>query len=190
MPLRSILLAASGGLVLIAIVALFVEVNEAPARPNQAKIDEARQKHKRTRSAPPPAPSDPWSRAVDPTPRLGVEPPSRPRPEPEPEPVRPAPTTAGAAATPSLEGDPRLEISSAKDEANRLYDKMDYPAAMEKALSVLQQQPGDVRMLRVVVSAACQLGEADKAKQYWEQLPPHDQNQMTRRCQRYGITFQ
>jgi hypothetical protein len=192
-PLRSILLAVSGGLVLVAIIALFLEVREAPARPNQAKIDEARQKHKRTKSAPPP--SDPWSRntadtPASPTPRLGVETPPMVEPAPEIEEERRPPPTAREAATPNLDGDPRLEISSAKDEANRLYDKMDYDGALQKALSVLEKEPGDVRMMRVVVSASCQLGDADKAKQYWLQLPPHDQNQMTRRCQRFGITFQ
>jgi hypothetical protein len=191
-PLRSILLAVSGGLVLVAIIALFMEVREAPARPNQAKIDEARQKHKRTRSTPAPGNlSDPWSRntadtPAAPTPRVGVETPSIPPPEVE---ERPEPPTAREAATPDLEGDPRLEISSAKDEANRLYDKMDYEGALQKALAVLEKEPGDIRMMRVVVSASCQLGDADKAKQYWQQLPPHDQNQMTRRCQRFGITF-
>ena len=193
MPIRSILLAVSGGLVVVAIIALFVEVNEAPAKPNQAKIDEARQRHKRTRSAPAAGNmSDPWARNTADTPaqpKLGVETPSIPPPEPVIEEERPAPPTAREAATPDLEGDPRLEVSSAKDEANRLYDKMDYDGALQKALSVLEKEPGDIRMTRVVVSAACQLGDADKAKQYWLQLPPHDQNQMTRRCQRFGITF-
>jgi hypothetical protein len=188
MPLRSILLATSGGLVLVAIVALFVEVREAPAKPEPAKIEEARQKHKRTRSAPAPSTlSDPWSRGSTDNPKVGVDVPSRPA-EPVAEAVAPPPTAA-AAATPSLEGDPRLEISSAKDEANRLYDKMDYEGAMQKALAVLEREPGDIRMTRVVVSAACQLGDADKAQKYWQTLPPHDQNQMTRRCQRFGITF-
>jgi hypothetical protein len=93
------------------------------------------------------------------------------------------------APMPDVDSDPRLERSTAKDEANRAYDKQDYDGAMTKALEVLAQEPGDIRMLRVVVSSACQLGDADKAKQFWQQLPPHDQNQMTRRCQRFGITF-
>lgn len=99
------------------------------------------------------------------------------------------PPTAREAATPNLEGDAQLEISSARDEANRLYDKMDFEGALEKARSVLEKAPGDIRMLRIAVSAACLLGDSDKAKRYWLELPPHDQEQMTRRCQRFGITF-
>lgn len=181
---------------LLAIVALFFEVREAPAQPAPNKIDEARQRARRPRASAPSA--DPWARNPDRAPviadretppRFGVDTPRTDRGDPleVPPPGTPSPE---AASVPNLEGDPRLEISTAKDEANRLYDKMDYEAAMQRALFVLGKEPGDVRMLRVVVSSACQLGDADKAKQYWQQLPPHDQNQMTRRCQRFGITFQ
>lgn len=177
----------------VAIIALFVEVREAPARPNQARVDEARQKHKRTRSAPSQSNvADPWARGTDPTPspKLGVDTPSMPPEAPAiTEEPPPPPRSPREAPTPDNGGDPRLEISTAKDEANRLYDKMDYEGAMAKATYVLAKEPGDIRMIRVVVSAACQLGDADKAKQFWLQLPPHDQNQMTRRCQRFGITF-
>jgi hypothetical protein len=182
---RTIALLVAGAVVLVAILGLFLDVREAPARPNPAEIDDARQRHRARRVAPAASTmADPWARpseAARPLPigRGGVR---------EPEPV--PPPTPREAAVPNLEGDPRLALATTKDEANRLYDKMDYEAAMTHALSVLEREPGDVRMLRVVVSSACQLGDADKARQYWTQLPPHDQNQMNRRCQRYGITFQ
>jgi hypothetical protein len=189
---KSIALAVCGGLVFVAILALFVEVGDAPAAANPAKIDEARAKYKATASRPSTSNlSDPWARnpTRDSAPVIGndtIRPPAIDSPAISEEPPR---ITPEAAATPDLANDPRLETTNAKDEANRLYDKMDYEGALQKAMAVLDKEPGDVRMLRVATSSACQLGDADKAKQYWAQLPPHDQNQMTRRCQRFGITF-
>lgn len=197
---RNIALTVSGAVVLLAILMLFIEVRAAPPTPSPNHIDEARQRARRPRPAAPA--EDPWTRrdperaeaaqnaaerAIARAPRLGVDTPRSDDGDPLDVPPPPSPT---AAAVPNLEGDPRLEVSTAKDEANRLYDKMDYEGAMQRAMQVLEKEPGDVRMMRVVVSSACQLGDADKAKQYWQQLPPHDQNQMTRRCQRFGITFQ
>jgi hypothetical protein len=49
--------------------------------------------------------------------------------------------------------------------------------------------PGNVRMLRLVVSSACMMGEPDKAQKYWIELPEHDRAQMTTRCARFGVTF-
>lgn len=187
---KNIALAVSGGLVVVAILALFVEVRKAPAAPNPAKIDEARKNAKRTRIPPPSTVDDPWARGAMPTPTPTREPDPPPPPAVAPAPPMAPARTAQAAATPDLDGDPRLEISQQKDEANRLYDKMEYEESLKQALAVLEKQPGDIRMLRVVVSSACQLGDVDKAKQFWQQLPPHDQNQMARRCQRFGITFE
>jgi hypothetical protein len=195
--IRTILLSVAGGLVTIAIILLFVDVRSAPAKPNPQKVLEAQQKYKRTHSAPTAANlEDPWARsATEPArePKLGLDPGDRAldaareaAADPEPPPSIPTPQ---AASTPDLENDPRLETSNAKDEANRLYDKQDYEGAVQRAEQVLKEEPGDIRMLRVVVSSSCQLGDADKAKQYYSQLPPHDQNQMNRRCQRFGITF-
>lgn len=185
---KSIALAVSGGLVVVLILALFIEVRGAPAAANPAKIDEARTRYKRP-AVPTPANlgGDPWSRNSSGDGDM-MRPPEIDRPSIV-DGARPAPITPAAAATPDLEGDPRLETSNAKDEANRLYDKMDYEGALTKAMAILEKEPGDIRMLRVATSSACQLGDADKAKQFWGQLPPHDQNQMTRRCQRFGITF-
>ena len=191
MSVKNILLLCFGGVVLVLIVALFVTVRSAPAKPNPQKVQEAVLKYNRSHSAPTAAnmPSDPWARtpeatptAATPEPKLGLDP-DVPPPTPETTPYEPPPPVA------DLEADPRMDLANAKDEANRMYDRQDYEGAMNKALEILQTEPGDIRMLRVIVSSACQLGDADKAKQYWSQLPPHDQNQMNRRCQRFGITF-
>jgi hypothetical protein len=193
MSVKSILLGCFGGVVFLLIVALFVQVRSAPAKPNPQKVQEAVLKHQRSNTAPSAAnmPADPWARTPDATPatpaqpKLGLDPgvttDTAPPPTYDPPPAQPP--------IADLENDPRMDVANAKDEANRMYDRQDYEGAMAKALEILAKEPGDIRMLRVVVSSACQLGDADKAKQYWSQLPPHDQNQMNRRCQRFGITF-
>jgi hypothetical protein len=194
--IRNLALGFSGSATLIAIVWLFLDVSSAPAQPAQSKIDDAKKKHERIAQVPSATsmPTDPWAHAADQhEPKVGVPIPPRVAPTPpaeaDVEPTPPPTVTPAEAATPDVDNDPRLATTSAEDEANRDYDKQDYEGAMTKALEVLKATPGDVRMVRVVVSSACQLGDADKAKQYWAQLPPHDQDQMQRRCQRFGITF-
>ncbi|MCB9561744.1 MAG: hypothetical protein H6709_16625 [Kofleriaceae bacterium] len=192
MSLKSIAVAVAGTLTLGALILLMLDVRAAPAAPNQAKIADARARHKRTAVAPTP-PADPWStarREADTSP----PPVTRPRPAVEPTvtPRAPAPSlpraTTAVTGT-NLDADPRLDMATAKDEANRLYDRQDFEGAMNLAMKVLANEPGDIRMLRVMVSAGCQMGDADKAKQFWVQLPEHDKNQMARRCQRFGVTF-
>lgn len=193
--LKSILLAVSAAVVVLALAYLSIEVRAAPAPVSAAKIDEARGRAKRTRTAPSPANvSDPWgpSRSErDLAAESQVDKSATPRIAPVAEPVvaEPEVNTLKTAPVPDVDNDPRLELSSAKDEVNRMYDKQDYEGALTNGVKVLEKEPGDIRMLRVVVSAACQLGDADKAQLHWAQLPPHDQSQMTRRCQRFGITF-
>jgi len=94
------------------------------------------------------------------------------------------PTDAAAAPTPTpAVGDPA-------DAASRAYDRLDFEQARALALQVLATRPGDVRMLRLVVSSACMLGDVDQARAYWSKLPPRDQDQMSVRCTRYGIKLQ
>jgi uncharacterized protein HemY len=75
------------------------------------------------------------------------------------------------------------------DEANNHYDRGDYDAAMKTALEVLQDSPDNPRMLRIVVSAACITGDEQRARTHYDRLSPHHQRQMSRRCERYGMTF-
>lgn len=193
---KTIALVVAGALVFAAIGYLFVEVR-ASAAPVPAKdLEAAREKaklHDRARQTAPSASNldDPWARGGKAEPATEAKPDVAEVVEPEPQPApeyRPA--TPGEASTPRLDGDPRLEVSTAKDEANRLYDKQDFDGALATAMKILEKEPGDVRMLRVAVSSACQLGDADKAKAYYAQLPPHDQSQMARRCSRMNITFE
>ena len=87
-------------------------------------------------------------------------------------------------------GDPLdLDLNSAMEETNRFYDRADYESALQAALKVLERTPGNVRMLRVIVSSSCIMGDPDKASMYWRQLPEADRAQMSARCARYNVTF-
>lgn len=75
-------------------------------------------------------------------------------------------------------------------DANRMYDKGDYETSRDAALEILQEHPENVRMLRIVVSSSCIMGEPELATKYYEVLPARDQRQMARRCERYGVEFE
>ncbi len=87
--------------------------------------------------------------------------------------------------------DPALnpDFDTAMLEANKLYDRHNYEDARQLALKLLDREPGTVRMLRVVVSSSCILGDAETAQKYWPQLPEFDRGQMTSRCERFGVNF-
>jgi hypothetical protein len=204
---KNIALAVCGGLVALGILGLFLEVREAPARPSPEKVEDARKKHRARQTAPTPhnVVDDPWARGTaDAQARDLARDRGEPKDDAEPV-VRDGPRFGGpigdrglppemrrppvVGTVPDVDNDPRLEISTLKDEANRMYDKQDFDGAIAAAAKVLDKEPGDIRMLRVLVSSHCQAGDADKAQQYWNQLPDHDRNAMNRRCQRFGITF-
>jgi hypothetical protein len=74
--------------------------------------------------------------------------------------------------------------------ASKYYDGNDYEAAQKQALRVLAKEPENIRMLRVVVSSACMMGDADTATKYFPSLPAgRDQRDMVKRCSRYEITL-
>jgi hypothetical protein len=91
----------------------------------------------------------------------------------------------------AVEGDPAVnpDLDAAMLEANKLYDRHNYDEARNLALKLLERQPGTTRMLRVVVSSSCILGDGETAQKYWTQLPEFDRGQMTTRCERFGVTF-
>ncbi len=73
-------------------------------------------------------------------------------------------------------------------EVNRTYDRGDIAGARAMALKVLADAPDNVRMLRVLVSTSCILGDADQAKAYWLRLTTaRDREQMAQRCDRFGV---
>ena len=88
------------------------------------------------------------------------------------------------------ENDPRLMASAAFDEANRAYDRGDFENARAMANKLLSKNPGNVRLMRIVVSSACMTGDtSDTVAATYRQLPPNDREQMKVRCERYNVHF-
>jgi hypothetical protein len=81
------------------------------------------------------------------------------------------------------------KIDAAMAEANKAYDRGELDEAKTLAQRVLKSWPGNVRMLRIVVSASCISGDAAEAQAAYAQLPNPDREQMRTRCARYGFTF-
>ncbi|MBS1119436.1 MAG: hypothetical protein H6Q90_1664 [Deltaproteobacteria bacterium] len=81
----------------------------------------------------------------------------------------------------------KLDIIMA--EANKAYDRGDFDEARSFAQKVLQTAPGNPRMLRILVSAACIEGDGPEAQKVFGQLPAADREQMKTRCSKYGVTF-
>jgi hypothetical protein len=195
MQARAVALTAAAALVALGGVYLLVQVRASgAAAPSEQALAEARARHART--APP-------SMSATRPQRDGIVPsipkPDRPAPRPDEEPpARPTSKFDGPnlAAMPgmSLERaeatagvDP--ELDSAMLETNKLYDRHQFDEARTQALKLLERAPGSVRMMRVVVSSSCILGDGDTAQKYWTELPEFDRGQMTSRCERFGITF-
>lgn len=79
-------------------------------------------------------------------------------------------------------------VSLQMDEANQFYAQAQYAEASARAKAVLEGQPDNPRMLRVVVSSACMMGASAEAATYFNRLTnPRDRDQMTRRCREAGI---
>lgn len=84
---------------------------------------------------------------------------------------------------------PSPKLDAIMGEANRAYDQGDFDEAKQIAQKVLAQTPGNVRMLRIVVSSECIAGDGAEAQKYFSQLPEADRAQMRTRCDRYGVTL-
>ncbi len=94
--------------------------------------------------------------------------------------------TGGSAARDSK---PSEKLIEAMSEANKAYDRGDFDEAKGIAQKVLARNPGNVRMLRILVSASCIDGDNDTAQSSFLLLPVADREQMKQRCARYGVTF-
>lgn len=110
-------------------------------------------------------------------------PPPRSPPVAEVEP----PKAADARALESRLANPKLDAVMA--EANKAYDAGEFDEAKQIAHRVLANSPGNVRMLRIVVSAECIAGDPTEAQKYFTQLPEAHRVQMRTRCDRYGVTL-
>ena len=75
-------------------------------------------------------------------------------------------------------------------QVNKSYDSGDYDEAKEAAIRLLKKDPNNVRMLRVVISSACQTGDPTDAQLYFERLTEkRDRDQMKTRCERNAVTL-
>jgi hypothetical protein len=93
--------------------------------------------------------------------------------------------TAEAPAPPAIE----VKKEDMMTQANKAYDAGDLDEAMSIARKVLETDPQNVRMRRVMVSSSCILGDAAIAQKHYLFLPPPDRETMRIRCARYGVTF-
>ena len=132
------------------------------------------------------APAEPPSRATIPKEQVTITPstpasndtPARPVEEVQP------PETARIMPT-----GPNPKMDAIMGEANRAYDAGDFEEAKQIAQKVLRSSPGNVRMLRIIVSSECIAGDSAEAQKYFTQLPVEDRAQMRTRCDRYGVTL-
>lgn len=206
MRLRSYVLTAIGATVVVGGIYLWLDVRDGSEsdRPSAAAVAAAQARHERggatmlaenrpmgRRPANPDFDDNDLPRrpAGDlPRPRLdlpGTDPAAFNRPPPLDESDR---ERAGGVVQPAIDPD-NPELASAMTETNKAYDRGDYDSARSLAMKLLGKDPTNVRMLRVVVSSSCIMGDADVATQYWAKLPPTDQAQMAARCSRYQVSF-
>ncbi|MCX5744580.1 MAG: hypothetical protein NT062_18980 [Proteobacteria bacterium] len=131
--------------------------------------------------------------------------PSRPDVKPLPKPVvrdsNPAPfrpnnmgsTSTSGSVVPVDAGLPADLANMTNDqlmpEANKALDRRELDAAVEIAGKVLKDDPNNVWMLRVMVSAACLQGDAAVAQKHYLLLAGTDREEMATRCSRYGMTL-
>lgn len=201
MNVRYIVLLAGSALVFASLLWLALAVDRPPELdiPEKA-LAQAQQRYERAHAAPS-AVADPITSPTD-----SHEPaqarPSDSRPEPPPL-TRPRNPPDDTRINPR--NDPRANVGSSPsppapvadegaqalkrrmDLSNRYYDRGEYDLAVEQALTILEEQPDNVRMLRVMVSAGCLMGEEEQAREYFPKLPSDAQRVMRIRCARYGI---
>jgi len=170
LPIAAVLVLALG-------VYLFVEVRAEPAPPEPVM-------GRASRASAPPVRTPQAAPADEPVAAPRVSPPQHAAPG--------APATALPTPTLVVSDEPPpvgAKLDAAMAEANRAYDRGDFDEAKAAAGRLLANDPNNVRMLRIMVSASCLDGDASAAQTHYAKLPPGDQEQMKLRCARYGITF-
>lgn|GEM_PF-1618601 len=190
---RSIALAAFAGLIFLALVYLSVKVNAGSDNgASAAELQQAMAYHKRhKRRAPtatlPPPRSRPRSSVTRRKPSTTRAAERTPRPPPEDR-ARPTIRRSRPVRTVSISRSNRgVQLRKTMREANRAYDRQNYDEASKRALEILKEHPRNVRMLRVVVSSACFMGNEDQAREYYAKLPKRDKTHMRIRCARMKI---
>jgi hypothetical protein len=177
--LAPLILGAAGLALVIAIGVLVVKVRAGAPAPEVDPGEVARAQARGAAMAP---------RAQQPPTPPPLDRPRIPEPAAD-EPPAPEPAQGGIgelAKGPELAG---ADVATKMTESNRLYDRGDYEAARAIAHEVLGGQPDNVKMLRIAASSSCYMGEAQRAREYYDRLPAKDQEQISRRCRKFGIEF-
>jgi hypothetical protein len=176
---RTLVLAVAATAVVVLGVYLFVEVRADPtAAPPAVASDKPRAQPGEAAQTPPEIPR----------PRGRVAPPQVREPAPAGSDRRPGEQVVAQAPDQMMKANPRMDDLML--EANKAYDNGEYDRAREIAQQVLTRQPSNIRMLRVMVSAACMEGDQTAAQTYYNQLPSNDRAQMRTRCaDKMGISF-
>ena len=183
MSSRAAVLAGLALAVLAAGVWLFVQVRETPA---QAQVSPRAHAPEVAHDEPPVEPSDTPSPETHPQVGKPLEHPAQISD------VRPSQGPALGDDHPAIsevpdKADPRFMM--VLGEANKAYDRQDFDEARTIAQKVLAKDPGNTRMLRIMVSSHCIEGDQNAAQQWYEKLPEFDRQQMTKRCSQYGVAF-
>lgn len=177
---------------------LVMKVNEGPAKVPEDKLAQARASHSRSGSSRPasrPAASDDSdSKTPSRSPRRTKSvkrDTSTSDDSAATKPKLPSINMAAGGRAPTISVKTRDNgIGGQMDEANSLYDKNDWEGAQEKALEILEESPKNTRMMRIVVSTACKMGQEDLASEWFGKLPAKDQKVMAIRCARYQIELE
>ncbi|WP_428261851.1 hypothetical protein [Haliangium sp.] len=186
MQLRTIALSVATAAVLGALVILFVQVRATPdidVPPDE--LEQARARYQRTQAARAPRPRA--SRPITTTRRAATR-----------STEAASPTSAEREDEREDDGDSerrRPAINSpdqplrkaSQDTLRAAYDRGDFEGALDNATQHLREYPNDRYAQRVIVVAACALGEAEVARRYYEAAIPQDQRIMEIRCGRYNF---
>ena len=188
---RHALLPVGAALVLGVGVYLFLAVRAQPALPRLAQSETNSPPPARAAAHSVPQPAAPRNASIaTPATPPTAPPPTPPPPSPAQPPKDPPPAHEVAAPALAVEAPPTgPKLDAVMAEANKAYDRGDFEDAKLLAGRLLAAYPGNVRMLRIMVSASCIDGDTTVAQTHFAKLPPADQEQMTIRCARYGVTF-
>jgi hypothetical protein len=180
-----------GGLVVAGLVVyLFIEVRAEPS----VEVDEARLARARSEAAsrarsarPTPSPSTGGSISSN----ARVVRPGEKQDSPAPQPRQPPVAVAGMTANLDTSIPDLADAKTFTDKvkvARRLYGRRRYEQAFELAVQLLEEEPNNRRVLRVVIASACIMANPTDAEKYYQRLKmARDRKQMQRRCNAYGV---
>jgi hypothetical protein len=204
-PVRYMVLAATGVAVLGALVILLVEVRASPEiEIPETALAEARARYQRNQTVRERAIADTPSMPI-PTPAASRRPPpARPAPEPATMPTPPPGLPPIETLTPeetAVVGDERMarlrereemrpEIRERREVVRQYYDEGNYELALREARALIPDAPTNRYVLRVAVTSACALGDKTTADEFYSQLFRDEDRRIVRvRCSRYGVEF-